>query len=37
MATATRTRPRLKKRYDEVIRPQLQESLGLDNIMQVPG
>jgi len=36
MATATRTRPRLKKRYDEEIRPQLQESLGLDNIMQAP-
>src|ERR1039458_2950492 len=36
MATATRIRPRLKKRYDEEIRSQLQESLGLDNIMQVP-
>jgi large subunit ribosomal protein L5 len=36
MATATRTRPRLKKRYDEVVRPQLLESLGLGNIMQAP-
>ena len=36
MATATRIRPRLKKRYDEEIRSQLLESLGLDNIMQVP-
>ncbi len=36
MATATRTRPRLKKRYDEVVRPQLLESLGFGNIMQAP-
>jgi large subunit ribosomal protein L5 len=29
-------RPRLRVRYDTEIRPQLKESLGLDNIMQVP-
>jgi large subunit ribosomal protein L5 len=28
--------PRLKERYDEVVRPQLKESLGLRNIMEVP-
>ena len=32
----TTTRPRLKVRYDEEIRPALKEELGLDNIMQVP-
>jgi large subunit ribosomal protein L5 len=34
MATATYS-PRLKDRYDE-LRPQLQEELGLDSVMQVP-
>ncbi len=33
---STTTRPRLKVRYDEEIRPALKEELGLDNIMQVP-
>jgi large subunit ribosomal protein L5 len=32
----TATRPRLKVRYDEEIRPKLKEELGLDNIMEVP-
>jgi large subunit ribosomal protein L5 len=32
----TTTIPRLKARYDDEIRTQLKESLGLDNIMQVP-
>jgi large subunit ribosomal protein L5 len=41
MATATAgttagTRPRLKNRYDNEVRAQLQESLGLANIMEVP-
>jgi large subunit ribosomal protein L5 len=36
MVADTRTRPRLKQRYDDEVRTQLQESLGLDNIMQVP-
>jgi large subunit ribosomal protein L5 len=36
MVADTRTRPRLKKRYDDEFRSQLKESLGLDNIMQVP-
>jgi large subunit ribosomal protein L5 len=35
-AVATRTRPRLKERYDETLRAELQQHLGLDNIMQVP-
>jgi large subunit ribosomal protein L5 len=35
MATATTPTPRLKERYLE-LRPQLQEELGLDSIMQVP-
>ncbi len=30
-------RPRLKTRYDEVLRAQLKDSLGLANIMMVPG
>src|SRR6202034_3892346 len=30
------TRPRLKNRYDNEVRAQLQESLGLANIMEVP-
>jgi large subunit ribosomal protein L5 len=33
---STTTRPRLKVRFDEEIRPALKEELGLDNIMQVP-
>jgi large subunit ribosomal protein L5 len=37
-AAAERTHPvpRLKVRFDDELRPQLQQSLGLDNIMQVP-
>jgi large subunit ribosomal protein L5 len=35
-ATATAVRPRLKTRYDEVLRAQLKDSLGLDNVMEVP-
>jgi len=30
------TLPRLKERYLNVLRPQLQEELGLANVMQVP-
>jgi large subunit ribosomal protein L5 len=30
------SRPRLKVRYDETVRAQLQAELGLDNVMQVP-
>src|ERR1700677_1800337 len=33
---STATRPRLKVRFDEEIRPALKEELGLANIMQVP-
>ena len=36
MATATAERPRLKDRYNDEIRAQLKESLGLANVMQVP-
>jgi large subunit ribosomal protein L5 len=36
MATATISTPRFKTLYDETLRAQLQESLGLANIMQVP-
>ena len=35
-ATATRTKPRLKARYDDEIRAALKDELGLENIMQVP-
>jgi large subunit ribosomal protein L5 len=35
-STATSTRPRLRTKYDEQIRPALQEQLGLGNIMEVP-
>ena len=35
-ATSTVTVPRLKTRYDEEIRSQLQRELGLGNVMQVP-
>jgi large subunit ribosomal protein L5 len=34
--TTTTTRPRLKQRYDSTVRNELKESLGLDNIMEVP-
>jgi large subunit ribosomal protein L5 len=34
--TSTRVRPRLKERYDESVRVELQQHLGLGNIMQVP-
>jgi large subunit ribosomal protein L5 len=34
--TATRERPRLKQRYDDELRDQLKERLGLGNVMQVP-
>jgi large subunit ribosomal protein L5 len=34
--TATRTRPRLKERYDTTTRAELKASLGLSNIMEVP-
>ena len=37
MATATATRrPRLKERYDEELRAQLKEELGLSSVMRVP-
>lgn len=36
MATTTTERPRLKTRYDSVLRGQLKDSLGLGNIMEVP-
>ena len=35
-ATATATRPRLKRRYDDTVRAELKETLGLANIMEVP-
>ena len=34
--TATKELPRLKVRYNEVLRGEIQESLGLGNIMEVP-
>jgi large subunit ribosomal protein L5 len=34
--TATRTRPRLKERYDTTTRGELQTQLGLSNTMEVP-
>jgi large subunit ribosomal protein L5 len=36
MSTATKTTPRLKERYQSTIRTELQETLGLGNVMQVP-
>jgi large subunit ribosomal protein L5 len=36
MVAATTERPRLKVRYDEVVKPQLQKDLELANPMQVP-
>ena len=35
-APTTTTRPRLKERYDSVLRAQLKDELGLRNIMEVP-
>ncbi len=35
-ATQERVAPRLKARYDETLRAQLQDELGLGNVMQVP-
>jgi len=35
-ATTTKELPRLKTRYNEVLRDQIQESLGLGNTMEVP-
>ena len=32
----TRSRPRLKERYDQTLRAELQQHLGLANVMQVP-
>src|SRR5215213_2707991 len=34
--STTRTRPRLRTRYDEELRGQLKDALGLGNIMEVP-
>ncbi len=34
--TTTRTRPRLRQRYDDEVRGSLREKLGLANVMQVP-
>ena len=34
--TETTERPRLRRRYDEEVRAQLKESLGLSNVMEVP-
>jgi large subunit ribosomal protein L5 len=36
MAATTQDKPRLKARYDEELRPALQQELGLANVMQVP-
>ncbi|MFM7225680.1 MAG: 50S ribosomal protein L5 [Actinomycetota bacterium] len=36
MAAETTTRPRLKTRYLDVVRPQLLEELGVGNVMRVP-
>src|SRR6266436_1193634 len=36
MVASTTERPRLKVRYEEEIRPQLQSELALPNVMQVP-
>ena len=35
-APAVRTRPRLRRRYDEEVRAALQDQLGLANVMEVP-
>jgi large subunit ribosomal protein L5 len=34
--TTVRERPRLRRRYDEEVRPRLQQELGLANVMRVP-
>jgi large subunit ribosomal protein L5 len=34
--TATATRPRLKERYEEELRPRLKEELGFSSLMRVP-
>ena len=36
MSPTTATRPRLRQRYDTEVRAQLQDELGLANVMQVP-
>jgi large subunit ribosomal protein L5 len=36
VAVATQTRPRLKERYDEQLRAQLKDELGLSSVMRVP-
>jgi large subunit ribosomal protein L5 len=36
MAASTTQRPRLKQRYEDQLKGQLQSELGLDNVMQVP-
>jgi large subunit ribosomal protein L5 len=36
MATATATRPRLKERFEEELRPRLKEELGFSSLMRVP-
>ena len=36
MSTGTSTLPRLKQRYNDTVREQLQADLQLDNVMQVP-
>jgi large subunit ribosomal protein L5 len=36
MAVSTTERPRLKQRYDAELRPQIKDTLGLGNIMEVP-
>ena len=36
MAPATTEHPRLKRRYESEVRPQLRRELGLRNVMQVP-
>ena len=33
---STLTTPRLKSRYNDIIRPQLRADLGIDNIMEIP-
>ena len=36
MATATTTKPRFKALYDDTLRAQIQQTLELPNVMQVP-
>ena len=35
-STSAAERPRLKQRYDDTVRVELQKTLGLTNIMEVP-